>query len=183
MLGEQPEEQLRGGVSARIEDDVLDLTMADDGVGGADLAHGSGLIGLGDRVEVIGRRQATRHQPTGGAGTMDAARQTAKGRIVLADDDALLREGLASLCERLGYEAAGQAGDAVRLLELDGDERPDLAVVDVRMPPDHATEGLKAARTTRERHPGTGILLNAGIGRRLKVTEDAVEKYVRGVLG
>ncbi|XUL87378.1 response regulator transcription factor [Streptomyces galilaeus] len=90
---------------------------------------------------------------------MDASQQTARGRVVLADDDVLLREGLASLCERLGYEVAGQAGDAVRLLELVDTERPDLAIVDIRMPPDHSTEGLKAARTIRERHPDTGILV------------------------
>lgn len=90
---------------------------------------------------------------------MDASQQTARGRVVLADDDVLLREGLASLCERLGYEVTGQAGDAVRLLELVDAERPDLAIVDIRMPPDHSTEGLKAARTIRERHPDTGILV------------------------
>ena len=91
---------------------------------------------------------------------MDAASQRpARGRVVLADDDVLLREGLASLCERVGYEVVGQAGDAVRLLELVAAERPDLAIVDIRMPPDHSTEGLKAARTIRERHPATGILV------------------------
>ncbi|MDT0437671.1 MULTISPECIES: response regulator transcription factor [Streptomyces] len=89
----------------------------------------------------------------------DGARRRARGRVVLADDDVLLREGLASLCERVGYEVAGQAGDAEALLELVAAERPDLAVVDIRMPPDHATEGLRAARAIRERHPGTGILV------------------------
>ena len=89
----------------------------------------------------------------------DASQQPARGRVVLADDDILLREGLASLCERVGYQVAGQAGDAVRLLELVDEERPELAIVDIRMPPDHSTEGLKAARTIRERHPDTGILV------------------------
>jgi DNA-binding NarL/FixJ family response regulator len=89
----------------------------------------------------------------------DASQQLTRGRVVLADDDVLLREGLASLCERVGYEVVGQAGDAARLLELVAAERPDLAIVDIRMPPDHSTEGLKAARTIRERHPGTGILV------------------------
>ncbi|MET7699052.1 MULTISPECIES: response regulator transcription factor [unclassified Streptomyces] len=90
---------------------------------------------------------------------MDAAQRSDRGRVVLADDDVLLREGLASLCERVGYEVAGQAGDAAGLLELVTGERPDLAIIDIRMPPNHSTEGLKAARTIRERHPGTGILV------------------------
>ncbi|WP_405874062.1 MULTISPECIES: response regulator [unclassified Streptomyces] len=89
----------------------------------------------------------------------DASQQPARGRVVLADDDVLLREGLASLCERVGYDVVGQAGDATQLLELVAAERPDLAIVDIRMPPDHSTEGLKAARRIRERHPTTGILV------------------------
>ncbi|MFF4499052.1 response regulator [Streptomyces sp. NPDC001401] len=89
----------------------------------------------------------------------DASQQLTRGRVVLADDDVLLREGLASLCERVGYEVVGQAGDAARLLELVAAEHPDLAIVDIRMPPDHSTEGLKAARTIRELHPATGILV------------------------
>ncbi|MET9905785.1 response regulator transcription factor [Streptomyces sp. NPDC006476] len=89
----------------------------------------------------------------------DASQRPARGRVVLADDDVLLREGLASLCERVGYDVVGQAGDAVGLLELVAGHRPDVAIVDIRMPPDHSTEGLKAARTIRERHPDTGILV------------------------
>ncbi|MCI3277241.1 response regulator transcription factor [Streptomyces cylindrosporus] len=89
----------------------------------------------------------------------DATQQPARGRVVLADDDVLLREGLASLCERVGYEVVGQAGDAARLLDLVATHRPDLAIVDIRMPPDHSTEGLKAARTIRDHHPATGILV------------------------
>ncbi|MFJ6081855.1 response regulator [Streptomyces sp. NPDC092369] len=103
---------------------------------------------------------------------MDAASQRpARKRVVLADDDVLLREGLASLCERVGHEVVGQAGDAVRLLELVAAERPDLAIVDIRMPPDHSVEGLKAARTIRERHPDTGILLLSAFAE----VEDALE--------
>ncbi|MEU6260611.1 response regulator transcription factor [Streptomyces sp. NPDC047043] len=89
----------------------------------------------------------------------DASQQPERGRVVLADDDVLLREGLASLCERVGYDVVGQAGEAAGLLELVGAERPDLAIVDIRMPPEHSTEGLKAARTIRERYPDTGILV------------------------
>ncbi|WP_369257674.1 response regulator [Streptomyces sp. R35] len=107
---------------------------------------------------------------------MDADQQPVRGRVVLADDDVLLREGLASLCERVGYEVVGQAGDAVRLLELVVDEHPDLAIVDIRMPPNHSTEGLKAARTIRERHPDTGILVLSAFVE----VEDALELLAGG---
>ncbi|MCX5556790.1 response regulator transcription factor [Streptomyces sp. NBC_00038] len=107
---------------------------------------------------------------------MDANQQPARGRVVLADDDILLREGLASLCERVGYEVAGQAGDAVRLLELVADERPDLAIIDIRMPPHHSTEGLKAARTIRDLHPATGILVLSAYVE----VEDALELLAGG---
>lgn len=80
-------------------------------------------------------------------------------RVALADDDVLLREGLASLLERSGYEIAGQAGDASELLALVRDRKPDLVIVDIRMPPAHATEGLEAARVIHEEFPETGILL------------------------
>ena len=80
-------------------------------------------------------------------------------RIVLADDDVLLREGLSSLLERSGYEVVGQAGDGSELLELVRELAPDLAIVDIRMPPDHSTEGLEAARAIREEWPEVGILV------------------------
>ena len=80
-------------------------------------------------------------------------------RVVLADDDVLLREGLASLLERSGYDVAGQAGNARELLEVVREHEPDLAIVDIRMPPTHSTEGLDAARVIREELPETGILL------------------------
>ena len=80
-------------------------------------------------------------------------------RLVLAEDDVLLREGLASLLERSGFEVVGQAGDAVRLLELVAELAPELVVVDIRMPPTHSTEGLEAARQIRQEHPEIGILV------------------------
>jgi DNA-binding NarL/FixJ family response regulator len=80
-------------------------------------------------------------------------------RVVLADDDVLLREGLASLLGRSGFDVVGQAGDGEELLALVRDHEPDLAVVDIRMPPDHATEGLDAARAIRAEHPDTAILV------------------------
>jgi serine/threonine-protein kinase PknK len=80
-------------------------------------------------------------------------------RVVLADDNVLLREGVAGLLERAGFEVAGQAGDADGLLALVRAQRPDLAVVDIRMPPGHSTEGLAAALTIREEFPQTGIMV------------------------
>ncbi len=80
-------------------------------------------------------------------------------RVVLAEDDVLLREGLASLLERSGYEVAGQAGDGTQLLTLARETGPDLVVADIRMPPTHTTEGLEAAQAIRQELPDTGILM------------------------
>jgi DNA-binding NarL/FixJ family response regulator len=80
-------------------------------------------------------------------------------RVVLADDDVLLREGLASLLERSGFRVVGQAGDAARLLTLVAEATPELVVVDIRMPPTHSSEGLDAARQIRQQHPEVGILV------------------------
>jgi DNA-binding NarL/FixJ family response regulator len=80
-------------------------------------------------------------------------------RIVLADDDTLLREGIASLLERSGFDVIGQAPDAPGLLALVREHHPDLAIIDVRMPPDYLTEGLDAARQIRAEFPATGTLV------------------------
>jgi serine/threonine-protein kinase PknK len=79
--------------------------------------------------------------------------------VVIADDDLLLREGIASLLTQAGYSVVGQAGDATELLNLVREHRPDVAIVDIRMPPDHATEGLKAAEAIREEMPEIAILI------------------------
>jgi DNA-binding NarL/FixJ family response regulator len=81
------------------------------------------------------------------------------GRVVLADDDVLLREGIASLLGGAGFEVVGQAGDAGDLEDLVREQSPELAVVDIRMPPTHTTEGLQAARAIRAESPEIGILL------------------------
>lgn len=124
-------------------------------------------------------------------------------RVVIADDDVLLREGLASLLERSEFDVAGQAGDAPELLDLVRQLVPELVVVDIRMPPDHSTEGLEAARAIRRDHPEVAILVlsahvevehamqllasGGGIGYLLKsrVTDvaefvDTVERVARG---
>ena len=80
-------------------------------------------------------------------------------RIALADDDVLLREGLASLLERSGFEVVGKVGDADALMALVRRCEPDLVIVDIRMPPTHRTEGLEAAGTIRAEFPRTGILV------------------------
>src|SRR5262245_50382387 len=79
--------------------------------------------------------------------------------VVIADDDLLLREGIASLLTQAGYSVVGQAGDATELLRLVREHRPDVAIVDIRMPPDHATEGLRAAQAIREEMPEIAILV------------------------
>ena len=80
-------------------------------------------------------------------------------RVVLAEDDVLLREGVASLLDQAGFEVAGQAGDADGLLALVRETRPDLVVVDIRMPPTRTTEGLEAAQVIRRQFPQTAILV------------------------
>ncbi|MDQ1435992.1 MAG: hypothetical protein QOF59_2808 [Actinomycetota bacterium] len=80
-------------------------------------------------------------------------------RIAIADDDVLLREGLASLLARSGFDVVGQAGDGVALLTLVREREPEFVIVDIRMPPTHSTEGLDAARSIRQEHPAIGILV------------------------
>jgi DNA-binding NarL/FixJ family response regulator len=84
---------------------------------------------------------------------------TAPARVLLADDDVLLREGLASLLERSGFEVVGQTGNSAWILPLVRELTPDLVVLDIRMPPSHTTEGLDAARAIRSEFPGTGLLV------------------------
>jgi DNA-binding NarL/FixJ family response regulator len=86
----------------------------------------------------------TRHAPT---------------RVIVAEDDVLMREGLAGLLEHAGYEVVGQAGDGSELLRLVHQREPDVAIVDIRMPPTHSTEGLEAARMIREELPEVAILI------------------------
>src|SRR3990170_5861041 len=80
-------------------------------------------------------------------------------RVVIADDSVLLREGLSRLLEESGFEVAGQAGDAEDLMRKVGAHKPDVAVVDVRMPPTHTDEGLRAAHRIRAEQPATGVLV------------------------
>jgi DNA-binding NarL/FixJ family response regulator len=79
--------------------------------------------------------------------------------VALADDDVLLREGLASLLERRGFDIVGLCGDPTALVSLVREHRPELAIVDIRMPPSHTTEGLDAARVIRDEVPKTAIVV------------------------
>jgi DNA-binding NarL/FixJ family response regulator len=79
--------------------------------------------------------------------------------VILADDDVLLREGIASLLGGAGYDVVGQAGDALGLADLVRERSPDLVVIDIRMPPTHTSEGLQAASAIRSEFPQIGILL------------------------
>jgi DNA-binding NarL/FixJ family response regulator len=80
-------------------------------------------------------------------------------RVIVAEDDVLLREGLTSLLERSGFNVVAQAGDGSELVALVRQHEPDLVLVDIRMPPSHSTEGLDAARQIRQEYPETAILV------------------------
>jgi DNA-binding NarL/FixJ family response regulator len=87
------------------------------------------------------------------------AHPTGRMRVVIADDDILLREGIASLLEQSGFDVVGQATDGPELTALAREQTPDLLLVDIRMPPTHTTEGLDAARAIREELPQIAIVV------------------------
>jgi DNA-binding NarL/FixJ family response regulator len=80
-------------------------------------------------------------------------------RLVIADDEALLREGLARVLEDSGFDIVGRCGDAEALLRMVEARQPDVAIVDIRMPPGHGDDGLVAAQEIRRRHPDVGVLV------------------------
>jgi DNA-binding NarL/FixJ family response regulator len=80
-------------------------------------------------------------------------------RVIVADDSVLLREGLARLLDESGFDVVGQAGDAEELVRKAKAHKPDIAIVDIRMPPTHTDEGLRAAIAIREAMPDTGVLV------------------------
>ena len=80
-------------------------------------------------------------------------------RVVVADDDVLLREGLASLLERSGFEVVAQAGDGMAAIRACREQEPDLLLIDIRMPPTHTTEGLEAAHAIRDEYPDMGVVV------------------------
>ncbi len=100
-------------------------------------------------------------------------------RVILADDSMLLREGLARLLTEAGFDVVGQAADGDELLALVEEHRPDVAIIDIRMPPTHTDEGLRAARAIRERRPEVGILVLSQFAR----PSDALELLQAGTEG
>ena len=100
-------------------------------------------------------------------------------RVVLADDSAVLREGIAGLLRDEGIEVVGQAADGQGLLHLVEEHHPDLAVVDIRMPPTHTTEGIDAALTVRRCFPGTAVLLLS----QYVETENVMNVFAGGTAG
>ena len=105
-------------------------------------------------------------QHTRGSAPLGSTSATADGvmaedrvRVVIAEDSVLLRDGIARLLEQAGFDVVGQAGDGEDLLRKVGAHKPDVAVIDVRMPPTHTDEGLRAARRIRAEHPDTAVLV------------------------
>jgi serine/threonine-protein kinase PknK len=97
-------------------------------------------------------------------------------RVVLGEDDVLLREGLAGLLDRSGFDVVGQAADGPQLLAVVREAAPELVVADIRMPPTHTTEGLEAARVIRQELPDTAILVLSAYAE----VEHAMELLVSG---
>jgi DNA-binding NarL/FixJ family response regulator len=128
----------------------------------------------------------------------DGAAPATVVRVALADDSVLLREGIARLLEEEGFDIVGQSGTAEDLLALVDETLPDIAIVDIRMPPTKTDEGLRAAREIRRRHPHTGVLLLSqyvelekavelldrdatGVGYLLKDRVADVEEFTRAI--
>ena len=142
----------RIGLRVSRENGRVLVRVTDDGRGGARLQPGSGIA---DRVAALGGSH--RDQQPRGSG--DDRRGGAAMRVVIGEDSALFREGLARLLEDAGFEVVAKAGDAVALVAAVEATRPDLAIVDIRMPPDRTDDGARAARELRGRHPDLAIVL------------------------
>ena len=132
-----------------LEDTILTVTIQDDGRGGADPQAGSGLRGMQDRLAALD-------------GTLEIDQPARRGhdrdggdpvRVVIGEDSLLLREGIARVLEASGIDVVGLAGDYDELIAAVTAAEPDLAVVDIRMPPTHTDEGLRAAKQIRARAP------------------------------
>jgi DNA-binding NarL/FixJ family response regulator len=138
----------------------LQLTITDDGAGGAAFGAGTGLQGIRDRADAAGGR-LTLASPVGGPTIVTAElRIPARPlRLVLADDAALIRQELAELLDRAGMHVVAQAGNAPSLLNVIHEHQPDVATIDIRMPPTQTTEGIHTALQIRQQFPAVGILL------------------------
>jgi DNA-binding NarL/FixJ family response regulator len=125
------------------------------GFGPADTISGSAQAGTGSRATAA----ASGRWPRGTRPPILIAVAETRARVVVADDDVLLREGLASLLTGAGFDVVGRCGEPAELLALVRAHRPDLAIVDIRMPPTHTTEGLDAALVIRGELPATALLV------------------------
>ena len=99
-------------------------------------------------------------------------------RVAIAEDSVLLREGLARLLTEAGFEVPARCGDADELLRAIRDESPDVVIVDIRLPPTHTDEGLRAALSIRADHPGMGVLVLSQyveVGLAMKLLADSAE--------
>jgi len=106
-------------------------------------------------------------------------------RVVLAEDNVLLREGVARVLRDGGFDVVGAVGDATALLDLVADSRPDIAIVDIRMPPTFTDEGLVAAARMRSEVPGVGVLVRArheANRRGVRLVADPISPRARRVL-
>lgn len=119
---------------------------------------------------------ATRGPRSPGSGHSSDDATMPQRRVIVADDDVLLREGLGHLLIRSGFNVVGQAGDGNQLMEQVSELAPDLVVVDNRMPPTWTTEGLQAAREIRKRFPSVGILVLSAVVE----VDDALELLCSG---
>src|SRR6266496_2554447 len=90
---------------------------------------------------------------------MQTGTEATRTRVGIADDSVLLREGIAALLEDSGFEIVAQSGSGDDLMLKVRSLRPDIAIVDIRMPPTHTDEGLRAAQEIRERYPDTSVLV------------------------
>jgi DNA-binding NarL/FixJ family response regulator/class 3 adenylate cyclase len=142
-----------GGGGQILLSDATRAIIADDLPDGVTLRH------LGDRT----LKDFDRPQPVYEAVISDIRDEAAAAgtavRVVLAEDSVLLREGIARLLESAGFEVVGQVDNPDDLVRRVGFSKPDVAIVDIRMPPTHTDEGLQAARRIRDRHPGIGVLV------------------------
>ena len=149
--------------------DGLQVIVTDDGIGGAALGEGTGLQGLRDRAEALGG-DLTVDSPSGGPTVVRAELPLFRSRhslgfadgplrVVVADDAAMIREALVELLGSNGIAVVAQVGDASALLQEVERHSPDVAIVDIHMPPTMSQEGVRAAIEIRHRFPGVGILL------------------------
>jgi DNA-binding NarL/FixJ family response regulator len=161
----------------------LSVTITDDGAGGAHVAKGHGLAGLSDRLQAAGGElwvssppggptsiraelpvgvEPVGSEPIGSASAASPSRRGGDGervRLVLADDAVLLREGLVRLLTEQGHDVVAVVGDGPSLIAAAAEHQPDVSIVDVRMPPTHTDEGLRAAVRIRADRPGAPVLV------------------------